>query len=168
MNVLKINPVSFFKRTEKKLSRKMNLASFSFTLTELVAVIVILALLAGVITPQIVKTMEKGRDSRRIADIDSLVSALQAYYMDNSSYPTTSGWTYSNNSGFLSALTSGNYITQTIQDPKNNSTYRYAYERVSGTNSYAVIGCTKFEALSSEGGTVDGITLYYYKKLYEK
>ena len=141
-----------------------------FTLAELVAVIVIISILAGAVSIRIVKTIQKGRDARRIADIDSLVSALQAYYLDYGQYPDTSGnWTYSTNANFLSALTSGNYITQTIQDPKNNSTYRYAYERKSSANPpYAVIGCTKFEVLDSMGGTVDGITLYYYKKLYER
>jgi len=141
-----------------------------FTLAELVAVIVIISILAGAVSIRIVKTVQKGRDTRRIADIDSLVSALQVYYLDYGQYPDTSGsWTYSTSSDFLSALTSGNYITQTIQDPKNDSTYRYAYKRFSSANPpYAVIGCTKFEALSSMGGTVDSVTLYYYKKLYER
>jgi len=139
----------------------------AFTLAELVAVIVIIGLLAGIITPQIVATIQKGRDTRRIADIDSLASALQTYFLDNSAYPRTS-WEYSNASGFLSELTDGHYITQTIEDPKNNATYRYAYEGVGGDSPYAVIGCTKFERLATMGGTVDSVVLYYYRKLYEK
>lgn len=149
---------------------KTNKKNNGFTLAELAAVIVIISLLAGAVSIRIVKTIQKGRDARRIADIDSLVSALQAYYLDYGQYPDTSdAWTYSTDANFLSALTSGNYITQTIQDPKNDSTYRYAYKRNSSANPpYAVIGCTKFEALSSMGGTVDSVTLYYYKKLYER
>ena len=141
-----------------------------FTLTELVAVIVIISILAGTVSIRIVKTIQKGRDVRRIADIDSLVTALQTYYLDYGQYPDTSdSWTYSTDADFLSALTSGNYITQTIQDPKNDSTYKYAYKRFSSADTpYAVIGCTKFEALSSMGGSVDGVTLYYYKELYER
>jgi len=140
----------------------------AFTLTELVAVIVIMGLLAGVITPQIVKTIEKGRDSRRIADIDSLASALQIYHMDNGVYPSST-WEYSNAADFLSELTDGHYITQTIEDPKNNSDYKYAYERAGSAGAYyAVIGCTKFERLATMGGTVDSVVLYYYKKLYEQ
>lgn len=141
-----------------------------FSLAELVAVIVIISILAGVVSIRVVKTVQKGRDARRIADIDSLVTALQTYYLDYSQYPDTSdSWTYSTDANFLSALTSGNYITQTVQDPKNDSTYKYAYKRFSSANPpYAVIGCTKFEVLSSMGGTVDSVTLYYYKKLYER
>ncbi|MDP8234343.1 MAG: prepilin-type N-terminal cleavage/methylation domain-containing protein [Candidatus Saelkia tenebricola] len=139
----------------------------AFTLTELVAVIVIMGLLAGMITPRIVATIEKGRDARRIADIDSLASALQIYHMENSgAYPRV-GWEYSNASGFLSELTDDNHITQTIADPKNNATYRYAYKRFNTSPPYAIVGCTKFERLDSMGGNV-GIVLYYYKKLYER
>ena len=137
-----------------------------FTLAEIVAVIVIIGLLSGVITPQIIKTIKKGRDARRISDIDSLASALQTYCLDNAVYPTAAAWTYSTGT-FLADLTSGNYITQTIADPKNDATYKYAYIRT-GDPPYAIIGCTKFEALETMGGTVETIALYYYKKLYER
>ncbi len=139
---------------------------FGFTLAEVVAVIVILGLLSGVITPQIVKTIKKGRDARRIADIDSLASALQTYHLDNTAYPTAAAWTYSTGA-FLGDLTTGNYITQTIADPKNDATYKYAYIRT-GDPPYVIIGCTKFEQLDTMGGTVESIVLYYYKKLYER
>ncbi len=140
----------------------------AFTLVELVAVIVIMGLLAGVITPQIVATIEKGRDTKRIADVDSLASALQTYFLDNGFYPKVS-WEHSNNAGFLSELTDGNYITQTIEDPKNNATYNYAYERAGASAAYyAVVGCTEFEKLATMGGTVDSTVLYYYRKLYEQ
>jgi general secretion pathway protein G len=139
-----------------------------FTLAEIVAVIVILGLLSGVITPQIVKTIRKGRDVRRIADIDSLASALQAYYLDNAAYPTAAAWTDSTGT-FLEDLSSGNYITQTIEDPKNDDIYRYAYKRdTSGDIPFAVIGCTQFEELDSMGGSISGKPLYYYKQLYER
>ncbi|MDP8253575.1 MAG: prepilin-type N-terminal cleavage/methylation domain-containing protein [Candidatus Kaelpia aquatica] len=139
-----------------------------FTLAEVVAVIVILGLLSGVITPQIVKTIKKGRDVRRISDIDSLASALQAYYLDNAAYPTAAAWTYSTGA-FLGDLTTGNYITQTIEDPKNDATYKYAYKRdATGAIPFAVIGCKTFEQLSTMGGTVSSETLYYYKQLYER
>lgn len=146
-----------------------NTKQTGFTLTEMVAVVVILAVLSGVLAPQLIKSIQKGRDARRIADIDNLVRALQTYYMEYNQYPPAASWTYSTDANFLSALKSGSYITQNIQDPKNNTTYRYAYKRNGTANPpYAVIGCTKFEVLSSMGGTVDGITLYYYKKLYER
>ena len=138
-----------------------------FTLAEIVAVIVIIGLLSGVITPQIIKTIKKGRDARRISDIDSITSALQIYCLDNTVYPTAAAWTYSTGA-FLADLTSGNYITQTIADPKNDATYKYAYIRVATDPPYAIIGCTKFEALDTMGGTVESLPLYCYKKLYER
>ena len=140
------------------------------TLAEIVAVIVIIGLLSGVVTPQTIKIIKKGRDARRVSDIDSIASALQTYCLDNTVYPTAAAWTYSTGA-FLADLTSGNYITQTIADPKNDATYKYAYIRVvpvSGDSPYAIIGCTKFEVLGTMGGTVELVALYYYKKLYER
>lgn len=161
----------------------------SFTLAEIVAVVVILALLAGIVTPQIVKTIQKGRDSRRIADIDYIARALQTYYMENGSYPSVSdndsgGWDYSNDGTFIPQLSAGGYVTQDIEDPKNDSSYYYAYKKFSaGANSapsargaYAVIACKKFEVLSAIAGAGNTIApgynwnanFDYYIMLFER
>jgi len=59
------------------------------TLIELLAVMVILVLLAGVVTTSVVKRVEEGRRAKAIADIASLESALEQYHIHAGNYPTT-------------------------------------------------------------------------------
>ncbi|MBI3920308.1 MAG: type II secretion system major pseudopilin GspG [Armatimonadetes bacterium] len=59
------------------------------TLIELLAVMVILVMLAGIVTTSVVKRVEEGRRAKAIADISSLESALEQYHLHAGSYPTT-------------------------------------------------------------------------------
>lgn len=59
------------------------------TLIELLAVMVILVLLAGVVTTTVVKRVEEARRAKAIADISSLESALEQFHVQVGSYPTT-------------------------------------------------------------------------------
>jgi type II secretion system protein G len=140
-----------------------------FTFVEVVAVVAIIGVLVAIIIPQVTKTIAKGRDARRMADIKSIASALQAYYMDNSAYPDAASLTKSTDSNFLSALSSGGYLAQVPKDPKNDSTYYYCYQKFSaGTYSapsargpYVLIGCKAFEVLSSVAGVGNSIASGY-------
>ncbi|PJB64769.1 MAG: type II secretion system protein GspG [Armatimonadetes bacterium CG_4_9_14_3_um_filter_58_7] len=59
------------------------------TLIELLAVMVILVLLAGIVTTSVVKRVEEGRRAKAITDIASLESALEQYHIQAGGYPTT-------------------------------------------------------------------------------
>lgn len=56
-----------------------------FSLVELIVVIAIMAVLVAVIAPQLLKYVEKSRQSTDIQTIDNVASALQAYYADDDS-----------------------------------------------------------------------------------
>jgi general secretion pathway protein G len=60
-----------------------------FTLIELMVVVVILALLATLIVPQIMDRPEQARVVKAQQDIRSLESALKMYKLDNFAYPST-------------------------------------------------------------------------------
>jgi general secretion pathway protein G len=60
-----------------------------FTLVELVVVMIILAVLAGVIVPRLYGRAEQGRRARAIADIKNLETTLDLYAADNGRFPTT-------------------------------------------------------------------------------
>lgn len=60
-----------------------------FTLIELMVVIVILGILAGVIAPRLVGRTYDAQLGKAKADIVSLETALQLYRVDNGAYPTT-------------------------------------------------------------------------------
>ncbi len=60
-----------------------------FTLIELMVVIVILLILAGMVGPRIMGRPEEARRMKAKVDIQSLETALKLYYLDNGAYPTT-------------------------------------------------------------------------------
>jgi len=60
-----------------------------FTLIELMVVMVILGILAGMIVPRIMDRPEEARRTKAAVDIQALEQALQLYKLDNGQYPTT-------------------------------------------------------------------------------
>ena len=60
-----------------------------FTLIELMVVIVILGLLAGIVTPKIIKYISEGEISQAKSNIKAFETALNMYRLDNGIYPDT-------------------------------------------------------------------------------
>jgi general secretion pathway protein G len=60
-----------------------------FTLIELMVVIVILGILAGLIIPKIMGRPDEARAAKAKMQIESMETALKLYKLDNGNYPTT-------------------------------------------------------------------------------
>ena len=60
-----------------------------FTLIELMVVIVILGILAGLIIPRIMGRPDEARQLKAKMQIESIETALKLYKLDNGSYPST-------------------------------------------------------------------------------
>jgi general secretion pathway protein G len=60
-----------------------------FTLIELMVVIVILGILAGLIVPRIMDRPDEAKQMKARMQIESLETALKLYKLDTGSYPTT-------------------------------------------------------------------------------
>lgn len=60
-----------------------------FTLIELMVVIVILGILAGMIVPRIMDRPDEARRTKAEVDIGAISQALKLYKLDNGKYPTT-------------------------------------------------------------------------------
>jgi general secretion pathway protein G len=60
-----------------------------FTLIELMVVIVILGILAGLIIPRIMGRPDEARRAKARIQIESLETALKLYKLDNGQYPST-------------------------------------------------------------------------------
>lgn len=60
-----------------------------FTLIELMVVIVILGVLAGLIVPRIMGRPDEARQLKAKMQIESIETALKLYKLDNGSYPST-------------------------------------------------------------------------------
>jgi len=63
--------------------------SRGFTLIELMVVVVILGILAGLIIPKIMGKPEEAKKLKARMQIEQLEQALKLYYLDNGEYPTT-------------------------------------------------------------------------------
>lgn len=165
---------------------KFKAKTAAFTLVELVAVITIIALIAGIISLQVQKAIAKSRDARRIADIKMIADALRAYYLDYGRYPGNTdndhgGWDCTCDGGFIQPLVDGGYLTNTPRDPLNrtasgvtshttpNGAYFYSYYRYpagaygmpSDRGAYVIIGARSFEILTPNTfntRTISGVT----------
>ncbi|MHB8908384.1 MAG: type II secretion system major pseudopilin GspG [Syntrophales bacterium] len=69
--------------------RKLRRNERGFTLIELMVVIVILGILAGLIVPRIMGRPDEARRAKARIQLESLETALKLYKLDNGNYPTT-------------------------------------------------------------------------------
>jgi general secretion pathway protein G len=60
-----------------------------FTLIEMLVVITVIAILAGLVTPMVFRNVGDAKSATAHAQIESLGLALDAYRLDNDVYPTT-------------------------------------------------------------------------------
>lgn len=104
----------------------MNAYQRGFTLIELMVVIVILGILAGVVVPRIMDNPDKARVAKAKHDITALGSALDVYRLDNFVYPTTDQGLEAlvSQPGEAANWKSGGYIKKLKKDPWGND-YMY-------------------------------------------
>lgn len=111
-----------------------------FTLIELLIVIAIIGLLATLAIISLTTAQRKARDTKRIADMKSIQTAVELYFSDTSSYPDPASW-----ADLQTDLAP--YISQVPVDPNNASgtQYIYAYCTAGGscaTSDQYVVGAT--------------------------
>ncbi len=70
-------------------SRRRHAIRHSFTLIEIMIVVVIIGLLAAMVGPRIIGSLDKARVQTTKAQLVSLKDAVQRYYMDCSEYPSS-------------------------------------------------------------------------------
>ena len=61
----------------------------AFTLIELLVVIAIIGILSTLAVVALQSARSKARDSKRVADVKQMQTALELYFNDNGSYPTS-------------------------------------------------------------------------------
>ena len=74
---------------KKDTSQSIIRTSRGFTLIEVMVVVVILAILAGIIVPRIMGRPEEAKRTKAQIDIKAIEEALNLYKLDNGEYPTT-------------------------------------------------------------------------------
>ena len=135
------------------------LSTSGFSLIELVVVILIMTILAGVVVPQVINRQAAARDARRLADLRVVRDAIEQYYLDTGEFPPAArngafgGWDVSHDGNFIPTLVDEGYLRQAVNDPLADDTYHYRYY-VYGRGSYGcvsdgpyyVLGVRNFEA----------------------
>ncbi len=136
-----------------------------FTFIEVLIVVAIIGILSSIILVGLGSFRNRGRDTRRIADLQQVQNGLELYYTKNSAYPPQSDWA-ALSSNLIGA---GIGINVVPNDPTSGWSYGYC---VSG-NSY-VLGAhledignsslkqyqlgTNFPCLPTLGGSTPGAT----------
>src|SRR5258708_4638409 len=69
---------------------KIRLARSGFTLIEILVVIVVIAVLAGMVAPNVFKHVGEAKNVTARSQIEMLGAALDSYRLDTGRYPTTS------------------------------------------------------------------------------
>jgi general secretion pathway protein G len=136
-------------QTRESLRERLRRSESGFTLIELMVVILIIGLLATIVVQNLRGATDKAKRIKAEADISSFKTALDRYYLDNGSYPTTDQGL----PALVSAPTTGKvpqdypdggYIEKIPNDPWNNP---YVYQ--SDGNSYVL---KSYGADGVEGG----------------
>lgn len=124
-----------------------------FTIVELLIVIVIIGILAGLVITTFVGIQARARDSERQTDINAVQKQLEAYYANVGAYPTKLNLE-------SSTFRSGNGIkldTKALADPSNSSVITFiATTPVATSKQYSYIPTPALCTASTDdtGGSV--------------
>lgn len=129
--------------------------SRGFTLIELLVVIAIIGLLASIVVASLSSVQSRGRDARRMADVDAIRKALTLYSSDNAVYPIAAATTtLAATSTVGAALISAGSISTIPSDPNGS---QYNYVSYSSGSTYNINFCLE---TSSIKGFVQGCGNY--------
>ncbi|HTT74477.1 MAG TPA: type II secretion system major pseudopilin GspG [Candidatus Binataceae bacterium] len=143
---------------KQSIAERLRRSESGFTLIELMVVILIIGLLATIVVQNLRGATDKAKRIKAEADISGFKTALDRYYLDNGSYPTTDQG--------LQALVSapstgkvpvdypdGGYIEKIPNDPWNNP---YVYQ--SDGNSYILksYGPSGVDGGTGKNAPIDG------------
>lgn len=112
--------------------------SRGFTLVELLLVLIILALIGGLVLPNIIGRAEGAKVKAASSQIDRLAMAVETFYMDTNSFPDTLDALVEEGNGV--AGWNGPYVKKTILKDPWGREYVYQYPGEKGQFDIASLG----------------------------
>jgi len=145
----------------------MKMNKKGFTLIELLVVIAISGLLSTLAVVALNNARTKARDSKRLADLKQLQTALELYNTDNNAYPAgnaitlgTADYICLNNTGFVTSANCGAnpYMGLVPADPVAAQSFVYTL----GANTYTIAATLETDVSPLTAGAIsvtpNGIT----------
>ena len=120
---------------------KINRKQQGFTIVELLIVIVVIGILAGLVITTFTGIQQKARNTERQTDVKAIHGQVEAYYAQNGRYPTRANmndatWRGTNMKGLdAEALKDPKGTAQTLVATPVASSYAYAVFAADGTTA---------------------------------
>lgn len=121
-----------------------------FTLLELMVVMFILVLLAGVVTVMVTNRIDDANHAKAVADIESIGNAIDTYHLQNGVFPTTLNDLYTQPTGVDLPNWNGPYVKKPVPNDPWNRPYIYVVPGDHNPTSYDLYSLGKD---GKEGGT---------------
>jgi type II secretory pathway pseudopilin PulG len=119
----------------------------SFTLTEVLIVTSVIAIVTSFVFALITGRRAEGRDTKRYAEVDTLRTALEYYYYDNKEYPQVTDWIKieedADAEGPFSQIIKPEYLPQIPRDPlypeeRDGKVFSYQYKSADEGQEYKI------------------------------
>ena len=120
-----------------------------FTLIELLIVVAIIGIIAAIAIPNLLNAINRGRQKRTMADIRTIGTAVEAYAVDNSAYPSIT-------TGAVSVLAPHIEPTYVKRAPRNDG-WNYPMRALSEGVGYTIAGAGRDKTFTNAALT--GYTL---------
>ena len=130
--------VNVMNRSTRRHSRARRAKAKGFTLVELLLVLIILALIGGLVLPNIIGRAEGAKVKAASSQIDRLAMAVETYYMDTNAFPETLDQLVDNNGGVVGW--NGPYVKKSILKDPWNRDYVYQYPGEKGQFDITSLG----------------------------
>jgi prepilin-type N-terminal cleavage/methylation domain-containing protein len=125
-----------------------------FTIVELLIVIVVIGILAGLVVTTFNGIQQRGRDTERQTDVKALHTQVEAYYAQNGKYPTLANL---HDATFRTNNMKG-FDSEALVDPKGDKTDTTPLATAAAANVYAYVA-TPSGCDNGSGGDCTGYTL---------